>query len=242
MKIKSSTSENVGPSTWARGLTINSQTEMHYFSSKFCARILLIDMAIEVEKKFFLDSNDKQKLIEGAEQIGVRKFTDSYYDNSSYDLTSKDIWLRVRDGRWELKLPLEHFQTRFVDQYRELEKEKEISGYFGFDENIPLAQALDARGYKPFASLTTTRSKYKKEGFIIDFDSIDFGYKIVEIEKMVDTEDEIKSAAEDILRFAKEYNLKTGQVRGKVIEYLKRNDRKHFDALVAAGVVLPDRG
>lgn len=197
-------------------------------------------MAIEVEKKFFLNNSDKRVLIDGADSVGVKTFTDIYYDNAIYNLTSNDIWLRVRDGRWELKLPLEHFQTRIVDQYRELETESDISEYFNFPKDKPLTQLLTDAGYQPFASLTTTRSKYKKEGFTIDLDAIDFGYEIVEIEKIVDNETEISKATNAILSFAKKYNLKTGQVRGKVIEYLKRNDRKHFEALIASGVVLPD--
>lgn len=146
----------------------------------------------------------------------------------------------MRDNRWELKLPLKHFQTRAADQYRELETEAEISDYFKFPQDKSLTEALTKAGYQPFASLTTTRSKYRKDGFIIDVDVIDFGYEIAEIEKMVETEAEMEQATKDILNFAQKYNLKTGKVRGKVIEYLKRNNQSHFDALVAAGVVLPD--
>jgi thiamine-triphosphatase len=195
-------------------------------------------MAIEVEKKFILDNSDKNILISGAESIGTKIFTDIYYDNGTYDLTCNDIWLRERDGQWELKLPLKHSRTRIVDEYRELETESEIIEYFHFSKNKPLSHSLAETHYRPFASLTTKRSKYKKDGFIIDLDSMDFGYEIAEIEKMVNTEAEIPQATERILEFAKKYDLQTGQVRGKLIEYLRRNDKKHFDALVDAGVVL----
>ena len=195
---------------------------------------------IEVEKKFFLDNADRNALLLGAKSVGTKTFTDTYYDTSAYDLTRRDIWLRVRDDRWELKLPLGHFQSRAANQYRELETEKEISEYFHFTGEQPLSDSLANAGYLPFATITTVRSKYERDGFIIDLDVMDFGYELAEIEKMVENEEEAEKAAEEILEFARTFNLRPGQVRGKVIEFLKRKDPNHFNALVSAGIVLPD--
>ena len=184
-------------------------------------------MAIEVEKKFLLDESDKNRLIEGAESIGVKTFTDVYYDNPDYKLTTKDIWLRSRDNRWELKLPLNNFREKIVDQYREIENESEIIEYFCFNNDASLSDSLSKNSYTPFASITTTRTKYKKDGFIIDLDSMDFGYEIAEIEKLVEKEDEIDRAKKSIIEFANKHDLKQVRVRGKLLEYIMRNDRKH---------------
>lgn len=205
------------------------------------ARLLAnLNFMIEVEKKFFLKDGDIEALKEGGELLGTKIFTDVYYDNKSFDLTRNDTWLRSRDGRWELKIPLEHFQTRVADQYRELETEKEIAEELKLPTDQPFMDALKNAGYESFASLTITRTKYKKDDFIIDVDSIDFGYELAEIEKMVNDTSEIEKATKDILDFADKYKLQVGQVRGKVIEYLRRYKREHFDSLVEAGVVLPD--
>lgn len=78
---------------------------------------------IEIEKNFDLRHGDKERLIETAKSVSKKSFTDIYYDNTSYDLTSHDFWLRKRDAKFELKAPLnttgENRET--TDRYRELE-------------------------------------------------------------------------------------------------------------------------
>ena len=75
--------------------------------------------AIEVEKKFTApDCAWLAKCVKetGGTDIGKKSFTDVYYDTAACVLTRKDIWLRCRDGAWELKLPVEeecaHFLTK----------------------------------------------------------------------------------------------------------------------------------
>ncbi len=200
-------------------------------------------MPLEVEKKYTLTPETKQSLLQSAESFGTKVFTDVYYDTPTYDLTTKDTWLRSRDGRWELKVPLADFLTRTTDQYRELETEADIAEHLHLSRAVPFAEALAQGGYAPFASLTTTRTKYRKDGFTIDLDSMDFGYEIAEIECIAPSESAIPTTVDAILRFAEScglQNLRTGQVRGKVIEYLLRKSKPHFDALVRAGVALPE--
>ena len=60
---------------------------------------------IEVEKKFILTTEQEKSLIEGADFLGEKKFTDIYYDDEDFSLTKKDLWLRNREGRFELKIP-----------------------------------------------------------------------------------------------------------------------------------------
>src|SRR3989344_3797540 len=83
---------------------------------------------IEVEKNFDLKPGDKERLIQDAKLIAEKTFTDIYYDTADFRLTTKDYWLRQREGKWELKVPLsEAIRKKETDQYRELEDENDVS-------------------------------------------------------------------------------------------------------------------
>lgn len=81
---------------------------------------------IEVEKKFILNDKEKERLFKDAEFISEKIFTDIYYDNENFDLTSKDKWLRLRQDKFELKIPVHEGIERIADQYDELESEEAI--------------------------------------------------------------------------------------------------------------------
>lgn len=191
---------------------------------------------IEVEKKFLIDKSKISELLGGAEFLNEKKFSDTYWDTPKYSLTTTDHWLRSRDGKFELKVPTLAGGKRLVDQYEELDSDNQISEKLGLPPG-DLVKELKRANYDPFGTVTTLRKKYKKEDFIIDIDELDFGYNIVEVELMVKEKDEIISAINKILAFAKSHNLEVSQVRGKIVEYLKRNNSKHYQALVDAGVV-----
>src|SRR3989344_240507 len=195
---------------------------------------------IEVEKKFILNEQDKERLTKDARFLNERVFTDIYYDTDFFSLTANDKWLRSREGRFELKLPLHEGADRLADQYDELEDEQKIREALNLPSSGNLADDLAKAGYSPFCTCKTTRRKYKKEPFIIDLDVVDFQdftYNIGEIELMVNEKSEIESAIEKIMNFAKAQNLTIAPVRGKIIEYLKRTKPNHYQALVQAGVV-----
>lgn len=195
---------------------------------------------IEVEKKFILSNEDKNRLTKNAQFINERVFTDIYYDTEIFSLTSKDKWLRSRESRFELKLPLHDGADRLADQYDELEDEQKIRETLSLPHNGNLADDLAKAGYSPFCTCKTTRRKYKKEPFIIDLDIVDFQdfiYNIDEIELMVNDTSEIEDAIAKIMNFAKEHGLTIAPVRGKVIEYLKRAKPNHYQALVQTKVV-----
>lgn len=195
---------------------------------------------IEVEKKFIFEESDKSRLTDGAEFLNERIFTDTYYDTKGFTLTSQDKWLRSREDRFELKLPLHSGAERLADQYDELEDESSIKEALNFDTSKSLVDNLKENGYIPFCICKTTRNKYKKDQFIIDLDVVDFQdftYAIGEIELMVNKKSEIEEAINKIMFFASENNLKIAPVRGKVIEYLKKVKPEHYQTLVKVGVV-----
>ena len=80
---------------------------------------------IEVERKFTVGGDDEKRLLEGADFLLEKTLMDVYYDTPDYALSTKDMWLRTRDGRWELKVPLMERTgvRRAMDQYDELEDE-----------------------------------------------------------------------------------------------------------------------
>ncbi len=187
---------------------------------------------IEVEKKFIITKDQEAALIDGAEFLREKTFTDSYYDYPDWRWTTSDLWLRMRDSDWELKVPLNiPGEKRVSDQYHELTDEKEIAGALKLDISRPLAEVLAENNIKPFCSITTTRRKYKKDGFGIDIDTMDFGYDICEIELMVSDVSEIPIAEDKILAFSKQFNLPHIRVRGKVLEYLRLNNPAHMEAI-----------
>ena len=191
---------------------------------------------IEVEKKFIVGQDELARLIAGARFLGAEKHTDVYYDTPDHALTKRSIWLRARSGKFELKFPMDvTHQERSVTSYDEIEDDALIAQKLGFPAGEPLSQALASRGYCPFARIATDRSKYGKDGFHIDVDRTDFGYSVVEIELMIADEQDIAPARQRILDFAEKQGIPaTEVVRGKVIEYLRRNDSAHFHALEKA--------
>ncbi len=196
---------------------------------------------IEVEKKFILTPEQEKKLIKGAKFLGEKKFTDSYYDDAHYILTGQDIWLRRRDGRFELKLPMNvNIKKRVSDRYKELESDAEILKYFNAAPGTPMQEFLTEKRFVPFCTITTERKKYKKGGFTIDLDMTDFGYAVAEIEYMTDDQSKLQEATDAIIAFAKKHGINTDTlVRGKVVEYLRLNNRAHFDELLVLGVINP---
>lgn len=201
---------------------------------------------IEVEKKFLLNKEQEKKLITEAEFIGEKVFTDVYYDNADFALTTNDKWLRSRSGKFELKLPLNpDLDHRMGDLYDEVEDEEKIKELFKIFKEKDLKQGLRENGYSEFCVCKTTRRKYKKQGFGIDIDLCEYEdkstYELAEIELMIEDKSEMASAMEKILGFAKDKGLKIGYVRGKVLVYLREKSPKHFQALVASGVVKPEQ-
>lgn len=195
---------------------------------------------IEVEKKFLLDEHNAKQLTAGSEFLKRITFTDVYYDDATYVLTLKDIWLRTRDGRFELKLPMHPGAERLADQYEELDDEAAIRNALKLSPEGPMGEALAHAGLTPFCECVTTRTKYRRDPFLVDLDDVaypEFRYTLGEIELMVADQSDVPAAIERIMAFAHEQKLTIAPVRGKVIEYLRRVKPKHYQSLVEARVI-----
>ena len=126
--------------------------------------------------------------------MGERTLKDTYYDTDDLSLGHSNRWLRSRNGRFELKVPLAAEISELFNEYRELETEEEIRSAlaFGWIKFLPRINAFD------------------------------FGYQIVEIELLVATEAEVTAARSRIEVFARQHGLSIAPVRGKLFEYWRR--------------------
>ncbi|HEY4495957.1 MAG TPA: CYTH domain-containing protein [Candidatus Paceibacterota bacterium] len=194
---------------------------------------------IEIEKNFDLKLGDKERIIKNAKFIKRREFTDVYYDTSDYKLTTNDFWLRQRDDKWELKVPIKNIaiQDGAIDRYHELEKEKDIAKKLKNYFDISFDKGLREKILTPFATIVTKRETYQKNEFHLDFDEMDFGFLTFEAELMISDEREINDAERKIKEFAENYDIDPTKGRGKVIEYLFRKNPNHYQSLVNAGVI-----
>ncbi len=193
---------------------------------------------IEIEKNFSLKPGDKERLIRGAELVSSKTFTDVYYDDDKYSLTSRDFWLRKRGDRFELKVPLNTAGGReTTDRYKELETDAEIAAELGLAPDRDLAAEFGRAGYKPCATLTTKREHYRKGDFNLDFDEVsEMDYATFEAELMVNGPEEAARGEERVMEFAREYGLGAAS-HGKVIEYIRRNNPEQYAALGRSGVL-----
>lgn len=198
---------------------------------------------IEIEKKFALTPDQEKSLIEDAEFLDEKVFTDTYFDTVNFKLTTNDKWLRKRGEEFELKLSLNKagdVQDRMADHYEELETDKEICQSLGLPEEGGLEGKLARNGYIEFAKFTTTRRKYKQGDFNIDLDTTDFGYNVGEIEVMVERIEDGEAAVKSIIEFVKDRSVTLAPARGKLTEYVRNNNPKQYKILVEAKVYRED--
>ena len=196
---------------------------------------------IEIEKKFILSDRNIKALTRNAVFKTEKNFIDTYFDTPDFRLTTHDKWLRLRDQTFELKLPLYLKARPVIDQYEEIIDEPGIRRALKLKKKNSLAEDLADNHYLPFCTLATTRKKFQQGEFNLDLDSAESGkffYQIGEIELMVSSKSQMPKASKKIEKFAQDYHLTPGPVRGKVLEYLKQYQPDHYQALVKAGIVL----
>lgn len=142
-------------------------------------------------------------------------------------------------------LPLVQSQPK-MDQYYEMESKLDMSRFLQEEKLVDVRETLfnsleglEASGrVRSFAEFETKRTKYEIDNIIIDLDEADFGYSIGELEVLVDSPNEAAAAENRIKALADLLQLNAvGVVRGKLIEFIKRNDPAHYDALRVCGVL-----
>ena len=178
---------------------------------------------IEVEKKCLATVDFLDFLKNNATMLGEHILEDIYLDFEDLRLVKNDIWLRKRNEKYELKIPMCNHQKS--DVYEEIVDDVQILARLNlknFDDLIT------------FSALITGRQKFQIGDFHIDVDEItspgtDFLYNMMEIELMVDSVAQYENAQEKILKFMNEHSLKNEIVNGKVIEYIRLYRRDIFE-------------
>jgi len=192
---------------------------------------------IEVEKKFSLTEEQLARLTKDALFLHQQKFTDIYFDNSTFDIGKRNFWFRKRGDNFELKVPT-GVQAVAMNVFREVSDLREIAALLSmkqhsddFEENIYL------NGFEKLAEIVTTRRKYKLGDYTIDADEADFGHRVCEIERMVDREDQIEEAQEKIFELARSFGLEIKPTHGKLLEYIVRYNPTYYETLEKLGII-----
>lgn len=192
---------------------------------------------IEVEVRFHLPEEKREHFLKNAVFVSVVSFTDTYYDTQDYALSIQDVWLRTRDSKFVLKVPATHANTFTFDKtspMHEIEDEMEIRKVLGIQAKLDIKQDIESHGYKPLYTFTSTRRKYKKDGFSIDVDHVDykfFTYDICEVEVMVESENQVQETLQKIHSFIAKHGITVQPIDGKLIYLIKRVNPEHFRIL-----------
>jgi len=166
---------------------------------------------IEVEKQCQPTEDQLKALLQDAEFLGEKIDHDIYYDYPDYRLFKEDKRLRNRNGLFELKIG----ESSGVS--REIEKKEDIEKYF---ETKNLEDFIE-KNLVPIIDYSAKRKEYTKGEFKITLDEMSFGFKVCEIEIMVEKEDQVKSAEEKIDNLAKEHNIEIKKLHTKRQEYFR---------------------
>ena len=237
----------------------------------------------EIERKFLPSDSIVKAVSLVAKSKKTTVFTDIYYDiDDLFTLTSRDIWLRLRNKKLELKWPIKssadshsHNGLTGVDFYHETTSLEKIGEMIKLmtTVDIPLMddsvvdEVLSKSNITRFAEITTTRTRYDIEIRIgdefnmyksgaddvhrayVDIDGVKFSekassdntsYKIGEIELLSTTKNMPPTVA--LLDIFKQLGICSSPLRGKVLEYLKRYNPRHYSALERSGFVASKLG
>ncbi|KAM3860632.1 thiamine-triphosphatase [Diretmus argenteus] len=220
-------------------------------------------MSVEVERKFVCNADTPKTLEEnGAVCVGQRQFQDQYFDTPDFSLTLRDMWLRKRQGCWELKCPTITTATRSEEISGEQPKEAALCTRYKEIISLPeiqlrVKEVLNGDGEMAcqekedeswlsklnlacFAKFTTVRRSFvlEEEGVQIDLDQADFGYHVGEIEVLVSEEEDVQSALEKIAKTARKLGLTGDQrIQGKMDVYLQRYCPEHYAKLLSAHIL-----
>jgi adenylate cyclase class IV len=185
---------------------------------------------IEIEKKLN-PSNESVELIKNdAIFISSKIMNGILYDYENFSLIKDDVWLRKRNGKFDLKVSRDKDRkNRFLDIYDEIKDESKICEAL----NI---KSIAEENFIEVANLITKRGKYKLGEINIDFDFVtsahdDFAYQLMEVELMVEIEVEVPAALEKIKRLMNRYGIPDKSATAKIMQYFHEKKRHIFDAI-----------
>jgi adenylate cyclase class IV len=195
---------------------------------------------IEIEYKFKLTPKQKEALLQEAIFCEEQRLTDCYYEKKDYSLSLKDVWLRKRNGVFNLKIPQMQqdnggtFQVQHNVPKQEIYDEEAIKKALDLRLDLPLEEGLANKGIVPLHTFHTIRRKYRKHGITIDMDLAfggEFEYELCELEIEVPSSDKIQGAINQLEDVMKLYDLTIQPINGKLIELIRLKDPYHYQLL-----------
>lgn len=194
---------------------------------------------IEIEKKVLLHPQHISQIEREGCFTKEQIIQDTYFDTEDYRYTKENVWLRCRDGVFELKRAVKK-QNGSIDRYEEIvDSEKILAALHLKSGSMP--DVLSKNGIQPFCSFTTIRKKYQWKGCTVDLDLADFGdlqYCVAEFELIVSAEKEIPEAERKITALLQELGIEAAKkVPAKLSYFLQHKSPKHYEALVKAKVI-----
>lgn len=214
---------------------------------------------LEVESKIILDfPEDERRLIHGAVFLGEEEQTNIYFDKiPEYPLITSDRWLRLRKTKkkgvetllFELKIGQGKNMTEGT-VYDEVSGDENIAKELGISLSTtgsPLTPCwLERHGFSAVIIFKTNRRSYKKDGLTICVDRSSylprkedgrcFDYAVVEVEKMVKTEEERIAALWEINDFLNKSKISYQRaLGGKSMEWIRFYDFTLFKKLFPNG-------
>ncbi len=198
--------------------------------------------AIEVERRIRLEPYQIQQIAKKAVSVKETQIQDSYYDTYNYRYTTQDLWLRKRNGCFELKVGIKK-ENKTINRYKEITDEDLILKYLKLDVGVDLKTALANKNVSTFCSFLTIRKTYRLDEITVDIDDADFGdlrYCVAEIEMVVSHLSKIQDAEQKIEHFIKEFNIDISTpIPAKLIYYLYCKRPEHYQALIQNKIIKP---
>lgn len=197
---------------------------------------------IEIEKKVRLEPHHLEKIIQKGDLVNEIHIQDSYFDTADYLYTAQNVWLRQRNGMFELKVGMQK-QYDSIDRYEEITDENSILNNLGIDLFVDFPSTLAQNKLFSFCNFATKRKSYKVGEFNIDIDEADFGdlrYNVAEIEIIVSNSNLVHEAEQKIDQLIKEMGIDTSiPTTGKLSYYIYCKRPEHYQALVQNKVIRP---
>lgn len=186
---------------------------------------------IEIERKLHPSSEIVEKIKNDATFLVSQMMNDIVYDYEDLSLIQNDIWLRKRNGKFDLKVSKDNdIKNRKFDIYDEIEEESKMCEFLKI-------KSIESANFIEIAHLVTRREKYKLEEFNIDFDWVtsahdDFIYHIMEVELILKNESEIVLSTEKIKEFMCKYGIEDKPAIAKITQYFYEKKRHIYDVLM----------
>lgn len=219
-------------------------------------------MVFELERRFILNANIDRLLNKIGGKISQTHYQhDIYFDTITCSLTQNDVWLRMRNNKWELKYGQQNIASnQRASIYNEEDDLLKIALYLSQTLKIKI-DSFDQHNFKHFnkfnewiynvcelkklCEFNTERKSYfltyLQRDYKIDLDYTDFDYHVMEIETIVSTKNEIKAANDELdafcLHLFQDSNIKPIDTSiTKIQMYLYQNNRVAHDLLIKCGI------